>query len=151
MSNNVSSVVWPWREKSATGAKPEKNNPSAIKVIVQVAIMVCIGLLLYAWLKHAVMAFAVWGLAGVVLVAGFFIPPVFAAIERFGKWLGKWVGEILTWALLTPFYFLCFLPMRISMKIRRKDPLQRQFDAAATTYWTPRKPIPNVAQYRKQF
>jgi len=80
VSNNVSSVVWPWREKSATGAKPEKSNPSAIKVIVQVAIMVCIGLLLYAWLKHAVMAFVVWGLAGVVLVSGFFILPVFVGL-----------------------------------------------------------------------
>lgn len=46
---------------------------------------------------------------------------------------------------------LCFCPMRLVLILKGKDPLQRKFEAAAATYWTPRKPIQDVGQYRKQF
>ena len=151
MQNTVSSVVWPWRERDAARAAPQKTGPAASAVLLQVGIMAAIGAGLYVWLDHRVMGIVVWSLAGVVLVSGFFIPPVFAAIERFGQWLGKAVGAILTWGLLAPFYYLCFFPMHLVLKLKGTDPLHRQIHTQEPTYWTPRKPVRNVAQYRKQF
>ena len=151
MNTNVPSVVWPWREKDAAKTAPKKAGPATSAVLLQVGIMAAIGVGLYGWLGHHVMGFVVWSLAALVLVSGFFIPPVFAAIERFGQLLGKWVGAILTWGLLVPFYYLCFVPMHLAQKISGKDPLHRQTHTQEPTYWTPRKPVKDVAQYRKQF
>lgn len=113
--------------------------------------MAAIGAGLFWGLEHRAVGIVAWGLAAVVLVSGFFIPPVFAAIERFGKRLGQWVGVGLTWGLLTPFYYLCFVPMHLGLVLKGKDPLHRQVPTDESTYWTPRKPVPNMAQYRKQF
>ena len=151
MQNSVSSVVWPWREKDAAKSAPQKTSPAAATVLLQAGIMAVIGTALYWWLEHHLMGRIVWGLAAVVLVSGFFIPPVFAAIERFGQALGRWVGAILTWGLLAPFYYLFFLPANLALKIRGKDPLCRRFPSSEPTYWTPRKPVTDAAQYRKQF
>lgn len=113
--------------------------------------MTAIGAGLYWWLEHRTMGIVAWALAGIVLVSGLFIPPLFAAIEGFGKRLGKWVGAVLTWGLLVPFYYLCFFPLHLIQKCQGKDPLQRRLHAGEPTYWTPRKPVGNIAQYRKQF
>ncbi len=113
--------------------------------------MALIGAALYAWLGHRVMGYIVWTLAAIVLVSGLFIPPVFAAIERFGRWLGKWVGEGLTWGLLTPFFYLCFCPMRLGLILKGKDPLQRRLHTGDPSYWVERKPTADISQYRKQF
>lgn len=151
MSDTVSSVVWPWRQKNAARGVPAKSGPSAPAIWLQTAVMAVIGAALFWWLGHRVMGVVVWGLATVVLVSGLFVPPVFAAIERFGQNLGKWVGAALTWGLLAPFYYLCFFPMHLVLKLKGKDPLHRQIHTDEPTYWTPRKPVKDVAQYRKQF
>jgi hypothetical protein len=150
MQQSVLSIVWPWRE-SAAPAGLVKTGALKIAAVIQALVMAAIGAGLFWWLGHRTMGVIVWGLAAVVLVSGLFIPPVFAAIERFGKWLGTVVGIGLTWGLLVPFYYLCFCPMRLVLILKGKDPLQRKFEAAAATYWTPRKPIQDVGQYRKQF
>lgn len=151
MPHTVSSVVWPWRETLSAPAAPKKAGPKALSVLIQAAVMAAIGAGLYFWLKHTVMGLVVWGLAGIVLVSGFFLPPVFRAIERFGQWLGRAVGVLLTWGLLAPFYYLVFLPMHLVQKLSGKDPLQRRLHTGAPTYWTPRPPVRNLSQYRKQF
>ena len=151
MYNTVSSVVWPWREKLAAPASPKQAAPKASSVLIQAAVMAAIGAGLYFWLKHTAMGLVVWCLAGVVLVSGFFLPPVFRAIERFGQWLGRAVGVLLTWGLLAPFYYIVFFPMHLVQKLSGKDPLQRRLHSSDATYWTPRPPVRNPAQYRKQF
>ena len=151
MQNTVSSVVWPWREKDAAKAAPQKTGPAASSVLLQAGIMAVIGALVYWKLDKHAMGLVVWILAAIVLVSGFFIPPVFKAIERFGKTLGKWVGAILSWGLLAPFYYLFFFPANLLLKLRGKDPLHRPCPTGEPTYWTPRKPVTDAAQYRKQF
>lgn len=144
----VASVVWNWRGASAS---PPVAAPTAGAALKQAAGMGIVGAGLYFWLEHRAMGIVVWSLAGVVLAAGLFLPPVFAAIERFGRGLGKGVGVVLTWGLLAPFYYLCFGSLRLAQKIGGKDPLCRKFPSDEPTYWIPRKPVRNVAQYRKQF
>jgi hypothetical protein len=151
MQSSVTSIVWPWRERDAARTAPRKTGPAAETVLLQAGGMAAIGAGLFWWLEHRAMGIAAWSLAGVVLVAGFFVPPAFAALERFGQRLGKWVGAVLTWTLLVPFYYLCFVPLHLAQKMAGKDPLRRQCPTAEPTYWTPRKPVADLSQYRKQF
>ena len=123
--NPVAAVVWPWRERVAP-AGPAAAAPAAVAALRQAAVMGVVG-------------------------AGLFLPSAFFALERFGRQLGKGVGVLLTWGLLVPFYYLCFGFLRLAQKIGGKDPLCRKFPSDEATYWTPRKPVRNVAQYRKQF
>ena len=145
---SVAAIVWNWRGSSAA---PAGAKPGAGAALKQAGVMGVVGAVLYFWLEHRAMGVAVWSLAGVVLASGLFVPPVFAAIERFGRGLGKGVGVLLTWGLLVPFYYLCFGSLRLAQKIGGKDPLCRTFPSDEPTYWTPRKPVRNAAQYRKQF
>jgi hypothetical protein len=128
-----------------------KTGPAALAVLLQAALMAAVGAALYGWLGHHRMGVVAWSLAAVVLVSGIFFPRVFAAIERFGKHLGRWVGVILTWGLLVPFYCLFFCAARLALKIKGQDPLHRQFPTGEPSYWTPRKLVKAVGQYRKQF
>ena len=148
---SVISVAWPWRKKASGEVVSPAKSPSKVAVLGQSILMAAIGAFLFWKLGKHVMGIIAWCLATVVLVSGFFIPRLFAAIERFGKLLGKWVGIFLTWGLLAPFYYLCFSPMHLALKIRGKDPLQRQFPTREATYWVSRKPVSDLSQYRKQF
>lgn len=151
MQPTVASVVWPWREKEAAKSAPKPNASPWKAAVGQAAVMAAIGAGLFRWLGHRTMGIVAWALAGLVLFSGLFLPSLFAAIERFGQRLGKWVGAILTWGLLVPFYYLGFYPLHLALKLQGKDPLQRRLHAGEPTYWTPRKPVADAAQYRKQF
>lgn len=151
MSKIVELTVWPWRDRIAAETCPATHVAHWKAAVCQALIMMLIGALLYAWLGHRIMGTIVWVLALVVLICGLFIPPAFAAIERVGRWLGKWVGEGLTWGLLVPFFYMCFCPMRLGLILRGKDPLKRQLHTGEPSYWVERKPVADRAQYRKQF
>jgi hypothetical protein len=151
MQNDVSSVVWPWREKAAAQILVRKTGPAASAVLLQATGMAAVGSALYWWLGHRFMGVVAFSLAAIVLVAGFFLPRFFAAIKSFGKHLGRWVGTLLTWGLLAPFYYIFFAPAHLALKIKGKDPLHRQCPTVEPTYWTPRKPVKDLGQYRKQF
>lgn len=144
----VAAVVWNWRGPSAP---PSGAVPGVAAALKQVVVMGIVGAGLYFWLEHRAMGAVVWSLAGIVLASCLFLPPVFAAIERLGRQMGQGVGVLLTWGLLVPFYYLCFGSLRLMQRLGGKDPLCRKFPSDESTYWTPRKPVRNVSQYRKQF
>ncbi|HBA83158.1 MAG TPA: hypothetical protein DCZ95_03595 [Verrucomicrobia bacterium] len=146
----VYEVVWPWRTGGKSVAMTTGLSPKA-KASIQAVVMALIGLLLYRFAGHRLMGTIVWGFAAVVLVSGFFIPPAFRAIERFGALLGQWVGVGLTWGLLTPFYYLVFSLGRLFLKLTGKDLMCREFPSRQASYWTPRAPVRNLEQYGKQF
>ena len=149
MHDLVHSAVWPWRNPPA-GARPAGPvAPARSAVLLQVLVMAAVGGILYRW--HPAGSLAVWILAAVVLVSGFFVPNVFRALEHAGRRLGQWIGTALTWLLLAPFFYLCFVPARLLLRLRGKDPLQRRFPGREASYWTPRKPVADPAQYRRQF
>jgi hypothetical protein len=121
-----------------------------VKATIQAVVMLVIAGLLWKVWDHRVMPCIIVALAAVTLVGGLFIPPLFRAIERFGQWLGKTVGLVLTWGLLVPFYYLCFVPARIALKLRGVDPMHRECPTSMSTYWIRRPPVRSMDQYRKQ-
>lgn len=146
--NEVSRVVWPWVSQGGQAARA--GLPRPVRALLQAAIMLGIAFLLHWWRPEHLMWKVVLGLAGVVVVSGLFIPRLFLAIEHFGQLLGKWVTAGLTWALLVPFYYLCFVPARAVLALRGKDPMHRACPTDAPSYWLKRPPVRSMDQYRKQ-
>lgn len=140
---------WKWR---AAGTPPPAKKPLSMKAkaSIQAPLMALAGWALFHFLGHRVMPVVIWSLAGLILVGGWFIPALFIGFEKFGMGLGKWVGIILNWAILTPFYYLCFVPGRIILKVQGIDPMDRRFPDPRESFWIPRKPVTDMAQYRKQ-
>lgn len=141
--------AWTWK---AVGDVPPAKGPMNIKVkaTIQATATALIGWAVFHFLHHRIVPIIIWSISGLVLIGGWFIPVVFHGIEHFGQWLAKWVTRILNWVLLVPFYFLCFLPGRIILKIRGIDPMDREFPSGRETFWIPRKPVTDMKQYRKQ-
>lgn len=121
-----------------------------LKASIQAPVMALVGWLIYHFFDHLAGPLIVWSLAALVLAGGWLFPPVFHAVERFGLALGKGVALALNWGLLTPFFYLCFLPGRLMLKLRGVDPMDRRFPDDRASFWIPRKPVADMAQYRKQ-
>ena len=140
--------VWPCSKETSSAGIPEEGTGK--RATIQFLVAGSIALLLFFLCKKPVMACIVSGIAIVILVCGLFIPPAFKAIEHFGKKLGEWVATGLTWLLLVPFFYLCFVPARIIMALRGKDPLNLKLSSKAQTYWVPHKPMTDIERYQKQ-
>lgn len=142
---------WTW---TALGPQTPASKPKPMsirtKALIQAPVMALVGSLLFFKWGHVIGACFVWTLAILVLAGGLFHPPLFHAFEKFGQKLAHWVGTGLTWALLLPFFYLCFVPGRFIMALRGRDPLTRKFPSDEPTYWIPRKPVPDLNQYKKQ-
>jgi len=141
--------VWKWQ---ALGTPPPPKKPMGMKTkaTIQAPIMILVGYLIYRWTGHYIGPTIVWTLAGVVFIGGWFVPPMFKAMEHFGAWLAKWVAILLNWGLLTPFFYLCFWPGRLILKLKGIDPMDRKFPDDRSSFWIPRKPVTDMSQYRKQ-
>ena len=94
---------------------------------------------------------AIYGLSAILIVTAFLIIPWFHALERAGQWLGHMVAQGLAWLLLAPFFYLCFTPGRLALKLMGKDPMTRRYDPTRHSYWVDHKPGTNPQPYTKQY
>ena len=148
--NRVANAIWPWRETALQSAKTASHGNVKGRALLQALIMAAIaGLFLYR--HHRIPSAVLAVLAGLVLTSGCLVPSFFLAFEKAGRKFGQWVAIGVTWLLLVPFYYLCFVPGRIVILLTGKDPLNRRFPSPSATLWVPRPPVKDPAQYRKQF
>ena len=148
-ATRVSQAVWRWRDADAPVPADSHGNVKG-RALLQTLIMAGVaGIFLYR--HHPVPGTILAVLAGLILTAAFLAPSFFLAFEKAGRTFGEWVAIGVTWLLLAPFYYLCFVPGRLMILLTGKDPLTRRFPSAAVTLWVQRPPVKDPAQYRKQF
>lgn len=128
-----------------------ESKPSPGVVLLQAAVPAAVGAVLYFKYHHQAAAGILCGIGTLMLISGFFIPALFWKIERVGRWIGKGFGIALSWVLLTPVFYLIFVPGRLVLLLRGIDPMCRKFPTDAPTYWVPRKPVSGVDEYKRQF
>jgi hypothetical protein len=143
--NKVSSVVWPWQQLVA-----EDRTSTRREAAVQVAIMWGVALLLFLFVSR-VMAGVVAGVSLIVLTTGLWFPKAFRAIRKGLLTFGAWVGGALTWLLMVPFFYLAFVPARLVLLLKGKDPLTRAFPSPGGTMWVKHAPPCSAEQYERQF
>ena len=90
-------------------------------------------------------------MGAVVVLSGFFAPPIFAALERIGGMLTTVVTTASTWMLLAPIYYLCFAFCGLIMRARGIDPMRRRWDAKVASYWTERAKTSDPKDYTRQY
>ena len=61
------------------------------------------------------------------------------------------IGWVMSHVVLAVIYYAVLTPIALMVRWRRGDPLQRQFDPTASTYWTPRRPADNSERYFRQY
>ena len=113
--------------------------------------MLGIAALLYFLLHHLMIARVVASLGGLFLILAVVAPRAYRPFHRFGQWLGRAVGVLLTYVLLVPFYYLFFLPVALLLRLQKRDPMHRRPRAVGLTYWIPRRLVSTPESYRRQF
>jgi hypothetical protein len=97
--------------------------------------------------------FAALTLTGVGLAGGVFA----LAFRRFGRRLYEgWmlaslpIAWVVSHVVLAAVFYLLITPISLLMRLGGRDPLLRQFDGTATTYWLPRRPPAQPDRYLRQ-
>ncbi|MBN2441937.1 MAG: hypothetical protein JXJ04_11340 [Spirochaetales bacterium] len=122
-----------------------------VRIIIQSLVMILFGLFLILYLHHELFGSIIGGSGIIVLILGLFIPPAKKGLIRIQEKVIKWVGIILTWLLLVPFYFLCFIPGRIILLLSGKDPLNRKFPDTGKSCWSPYSGSFDSEQCKRQY
>jgi len=86
-------------------------------------------------------------LLGLALLAPRTYAPIQTALTR----LGRAIAVTLTWFLLGLVFLAIFIPGRLLLALRRRDPLQRRPDPARTTYWEPLPPATSPNRFEHQY
>ena len=73
--------------------------------------------------------------------------PIFVGLSLISLPIGWVVSEL---ALLVLFYGV-FLPIGLLLRLLGRDPLDRKFDAQASSYWQPKKPPAGAASYFRRW
>ena len=147
----VAATVWNWRTgPAATGGGADPARPSLGFFALQVLIPASVAAWLYLARGHRVFPAILATIALLALVGRLAIPPLYRALCRGGEALAHVIVRGLTWALLTPIFYLIFVPARLGLLLRRRDPMTRACPSPEPTYWHPRPPVRHIRQYEKQ-
>lgn len=83
-----------------------------------------------------------WALivAAIFLGAALAMPRLLAPLNRLWTQFGLLLGRVVSPIVLFIVYCVAVVPTGLLMRLMGKDPLRRQFDATAKSYWIPRVP-----------
>ena len=149
-TRRVMQATWDWRSSTESGSD---NAAAGLRrgAVLQALVMGLVGGALFFGLHHHLFARVVWALAGFILILGLSFPRAYLPIHRFGRWLGKVVGNALTYLLLVPFFYLFFTPVALILRMQGRDPLHRKFRDPQWTYWVGRSSKARDENIDKQF
>jgi hypothetical protein len=120
------------------------------KALLQSLVAAAVGTLMF-YLGHSVIAVIIWTIAGVLIVSGTLIKPVYRKIEAFGQRLGRIVAILLTWLLLCPFYYLFFFPMALLHKGKSQKIFSSPNPETSNSYWIARSVESDIENYTRQY
>jgi uncharacterized membrane protein YecN with MAPEG domain len=149
-SDAVARAVWPWRGEDGETAV-RRGLPRPVRALLNAIPAAAIALVLYFGYGAGVAAIAVGAVAGVVLLCGACIPRWYRAIERLQASLGRAVGLAITWILLAAVFVACFVPGRLLLVARRRDPLRRDAFRSARSAWFVRETDFDPARYERHY
>jgi hypothetical protein len=127
------------------------HRPRGFRVPVQILIMTMAGALVFFFFEHRLIGAVIWLLALALLLGFLFSPAIVRGFERFGAWLGRFVGTALTYILLVPMFYIVFTFGRIMITILGRDPLDRKWRPQADSYWEDRAKIESTAHFSRQY
>lgn len=151
MPPTVQATVWNWQHETEAETEAKALRRLRRQGLVQALIMGVAGAVLTNWLEHPVAGLIVWILAGCVLILSLATPRAYRPVHQFGQKLGHLVGQLLAYVLLTPLYFLVFVPGALLLRWQSRDPMHRKLRDIKETCWIARHHQPTTASYERQF
>lgn len=127
------------------------HRPRGYRVPVQILFMTLAGAVVFFFFGHRFIGAVIWLLALALLLGFLFSPAIVHGFDRFGAWLGRFVGTALTYILLVPMFYLVFSFGRIMITILGRDPMQRKWLPEADSYWEDRAKIESAAHFSRQY
>ncbi|MCH7686445.1 MAG: hypothetical protein IH899_07160 [Planctomycetes bacterium] len=130
-------------------------NPSRkelrVFAVLEVIFFGIVAWLLYDKTGSQTVAFTTFGIAAIVGIVGFCLPKFMRIV--YVVWMAAVmpIGWVVSHLVLGFAFFLMITPIGLVMRLFGRDPLQRQFDKQATTYWIPRPPNQDSRRYFRQF
>ncbi len=94
---------------------------------------------------------ALWGVGVVLALVYTAVPPWRLSIYRGWVRATYPVGWVVSHVVLAGVYYLVMTPIGLVSRMVRRDPLTRQFDREAETYWVERSRTPETRRYFDQF
>ena len=96
-------------------------------------------------------AATIWSVSFVVSLIGYLVPSFMRVI--FVGWMlaGYPIGWTISHVMLAVIFYLVLAPIGLLMRLFGNDPMQRQLDRSAKTYWVPHNPGGDTKRYFKQF
>jgi hypothetical protein len=110
-----------------------------------------VGILLLARTGSLPLAASFWAAAVLVPLVGGLIPGLLRAVYLGTHWATFPVGLVMSYVVLGAVYYLVLAPTGLVMRLWGYDPLGRRFDRSASSYWSLRKPAPQIDRYFRQF
>ena len=136
--DRISAAVWLWRDREQKQIERETGRRRR-QSLIQASFMLTAGIVM-CLLKFFVSGSIAVSLAAIVYVSGRLVPRFYDALNGGVTATGRACGLFVTWVLLVPLFYLCFLPGRLILLARRRDPMERKFPTNHKTYWVPRPP-----------
>ncbi|MDQ3035266.1 MAG: hypothetical protein M3Y87_22860 [Myxococcota bacterium] len=132
----AAAAIWSWRDRDAL----ERARLKALRRGgVLRAVVAVIAASVLAFFERPIMASIAIGIGLLTLVLALVSPGgAYASLSRGVDRVGALIGAILTYVLLTPVFFLFFLPFGMLMRRGARDRLRRRFERERASYWTKR-------------
>ncbi len=94
---------------------------------------------------------ALWLVGGFLTLVYYSVRPLRRPMFRAWMRAVYPLGLTISHGILGVVYFLLVTPLGLLLKAIRGDPLQREFDRDAASYWTPHEPGKDPSSYFRQF
>lgn len=145
----ISKEIWPWMGQEESGTDKGKS-PSLQLSFFMLVIALCISGVFYFfnrfWPSIIILTISI-----ILFCCAVFFPSIYQIIHRIFQVFGRWVGRVLTWVLLVPFFYIFFPIGRLIQKISGNDPLHRRCPSSKRSYWIVRESGSDHEGYRRQF
>ncbi|MBE7560873.1 hypothetical protein HS125_18750 [bacterium] len=92
--------------------------------------------------------FVVIGVA--LVICGLVAPMLLRPVEKAWWALALALNIVVSRVLLSLFFYLVMFPIGFIMRLVGRDPMERRWRKDVPTYWTPRKPQPDVEKHCKR-
>lgn len=148
MENNASRVIWDWQKNKVSGQHAVK--PSLTAAGIGLAVGAVVAAIFFAY-GHLVMMAVVLVISVSIFSCALFFPRAYHAIQVGLQKFSFVVGQVLTWLLLTPFFYLVFSFGRLVQKTFHRDPMTRSWRQDQESYWVERPAVDDKEQYKRQF
>jgi len=109
------------------------------------------GIVLFRRDAPLILAVAAWAAAVLVPAVGWLVP-AWMRIVYLGMSLVTFpIGLVVSYLLMAAIYYLLLTPVGLLMRMAGRDPMNRQFDARADSYWTAREADEGIDRYFRQW